>query len=391
MSVGSAMDALLVSSEFPPGPGGIGTHAWHVARQLQARGWEVRVLTPQDYVPVEEAERFNAEQPFGVVRAPSGKGALRNGVQRLRALRRLTQGRRPDVLVASGDRAVWLAALGRPAGVPFVAFGHGTEFGSPRGWGARVSRWSFGRADLLVCVSEFTRDLVLAAGVRSRCIKVVPNGADDARFRVLPEPDAERCRRRWGLHGRRVLLTVGQVSERKGQDTVIRAMPEVLKSVPEALYLIVGLPSRESEYARLARELGVDEHVRFLGRREPDEVVELLNVADLFVMTSRTTPSGDCEGFGIAAVEAALCGKPAIVSEGSGLVEAIEHGRTGLAVPPDDAAATASAIVRLLTDAPMRERMGVAALERAQSEQTWAHRGEQYDHLLREVVAHKRR
>ncbi len=75
-----------------------------------------------------------------------------------------------------------------------------------------------------------------------------------------------------------------------------------------------------------------------------------MSVADVFVMTSRHANDGDFEGYGIAVIEAALCGTPAVVSDNAGLVEAISPGTTGLTVPPDDPAATSNAILSLLGD-----------------------------------------
>src|SRR5205823_4374587 len=100
--------------------------------------------------------------------------------------------------------------------------------------------------------------------------------------------------------------------ERKGQDNVIRALPAILRRIPNAHYYMVGLPTLREPLEQLASEIGVCDNVHFVGRAETADVVRWLNACDLFVMTSRTTANGDCEGFGIAVVEAALCGKPAV-------------------------------------------------------------------------------
>jgi phosphatidylinositol alpha-1,6-mannosyltransferase len=106
-------------------------------------------------------------------------------------------------------------------------------------------------------------------------------------------------------------------------------------------------------------------------------------------MTSRHTPGGDFEGYGIAVVEAALCGKPAVVSDNSGLAEAVSPGKTGLVVPQDSPGAVAEAVTNLLLDDRQRLTMGQAARARALSEQTWQRRAEQYHHLLADLVASK--
>ena len=221
------------------------------------------------------------------------------------------------------------------------------------------------------------------AGMQPRSGRVIPNGGEETQFRVLPDAETDGFRRNLGLGEGRILLTVGNVSERKGQDIVIRALPRVLKSFPQTHYLIVGLPTKRRELEALALELGVRKHVHLFGKVSNDELVRYLNSCDVFLLTSRHAHDGDCEGYGIAVVEAALCGKPAIVSSGSGLAEAIVHDQTGFAVPEGDVRATAEAILVMLSDDELRERMGQAAFQRASHEQTWSSRVKEYDELLR--------
>jgi phosphatidyl-myo-inositol dimannoside synthase len=376
---------LFLSREFPPGPGGIGTHAWQLSVHLAGLGWEVSVISPQDYAADADIETFNAAQPFPMTRLPSGRSPVVEALHRRKVLARRIREWSPDVLVASGQRSVWLAGAVARGSMAWVAVAHGSEFG-----GGRLSRsataWAFGRATKVVCVSQFTRRVMEGAGVRPRGVAVIPNGADAGRFHLVPSPEVEAFRAQHGLGASRVLVTVGQVTERKGQDVVIRAMPRLLHSVPDALYLIVGMPTRQAELMSLAISLGVSERVRFLGRIGSDDLVRCLNAADVFVMTSRRTAAGDCEGFGIAVVEAALCGKPAVVSDNSGLAEAISDGETGLGVPENDSDATADALGRLLSDGVLRARMAHAALDRAHTEQTWDIRAREYDVLLRGLL-----
>jgi phosphatidylinositol alpha-1,6-mannosyltransferase len=151
-------------------------------------------------------------------------------------------------------------------------------------------------------------------------------------------------------------------------------------------YAIVGMPTRGEDIRRLAAELGVAERVHLLGRLDDARLVRVLNAADLFAMTSRHTADGDFEGYGIAVVEAALCGLPSVVSSGSGLSEAVVDGQTGLCVPQEDPCATAAAMRELMEDTERRRAMGQAARRRAEAEQTWDRRMPIYDALLREVA-----
>src|SRR5690606_38350334 len=383
------MRLLLLTTEFPPGPGGIGTHAFQVARQLTRLGWDITVFAAQDYAAEDEIAAFTAAQPFRVIRWASQRGTLANFADRWRLVNSHLRGWQPDAALASGSRSVWLMSglAARHPGLRWAAVGHGTEFQLARWWERALTRWAFRRADAVICVSEFTRRRMRQAGIQPRVEVVIPNGADPGLFKVLPGECVAHVKEQLGLQGAHLLVTVGNVTQRKGQDIVIRALPEILKQAPNTHYLIVGLPTLQQAYEALARELGVAEHVRFLGRVDAKTLVEVLNAADVFVMTSRHTETGDFEGYGIAVVEAALCGKPAVVSDNSGLVEAVGVGRTGLAVPQDDPAATARAVLVLLTDPGKRARMGEAARARALSEQTWEMRAAEYDRVLRGIVA----
>jgi phosphatidylinositol alpha-1,6-mannosyltransferase len=378
---------LIVATEFPPGPGGIGTHAYELARHLSRHGWDVVVLASQDYVTDAEIEAFNAVQPFRVVTwRRTGAGPLRI-LGRVASLSRLLRDAAPDVAVGSGSRAVIACAEAcRRSSVAWIAVGHGTEFGS-RGVRAAALRAAFRRAAVVVLVSEYTRRLFDAFGVRGPRVAVVPNGADPERFRPMPDDEVRTALSGVGLPAGRLLITVGNVTRRKGQDVVVRALPAILERVPEAQYVLAGLPTDIDAIRRTAAECGVEGRVHLVGRLAPEAIVAALNASELFVLTSRRTPSGDVEGYGIAAVEAALCGRPAIVSSGSGLEEAIVAGETGLSVPADDPAATAAAAISLLSDHERMRRMGEAARRRALGEQTWSRRVEAYAELLDGLAA----
>lgn len=346
------------------------------------------VLTAQDYASEEEIRAFNRAQPFRVERLRRIPGAPVEAVYRLfRGVGHIRR-TRPDLLVATGERAVQVAGILAPLHrIPWIAVGHGGEFGTPSRFAHAVVRRMYSRATAVVCVSEFTRRFMEEREIRPRRVFVVPNGADDRRFRLVDRREIDAVIQRLGLPApSQFILTVGNVCDRKGQEIVIRALPEVLKRVPEAHYLVVGLPTIAKRLGGIARELGVERHVHFLGRLDPDSVRALMNLADVFAMTSRRTLDGDFEGFGIAVVESALCGTPAVVTAGSGLSEAIEDGRTGIAVPEGDVGRVAAAVERLLSDEALRRRMGEDARCRALSEQTWTRRAGEFEEILRGLV-----
>ncbi len=376
------MRLLLLSSEFPPGPGGIGTHAHQIAVQMLKLGWGVMVISPQDYSSHEEIDDFNNQLPFPILRMRPISHAPMEALYRWRKASQCIKEWNPDLLVASGTRPVWLTAcLSRRYGKPWVAIGHGTEFGLTKSWERLLTKWSFQQANAVICVSNFTWKRMLSSGIYPQYGKVIPNGADSNRFRTLPETEVSDFRASLSLHGALLLLTVGNVTPRKGQDVVIRAMPYILKEIPDVHYLIVGIPTNRDEFQNLARELGVANHVHFIGKADSETVVRFLNSCDIFLMTSKHTEEGDFEGYGIAVVEAALCGKPAIVSSNSGLVEAIIDKHTGFVVPEADEFATAQRVIQLLKNQNLRHQMGESARTNSYNIQTWEHRAKEY-HLV---------
>src|ERR1700682_469135 len=188
------MRLLFVASEFPPGPGGIGTHAYQVSRNLARLGWEVAVVASQDYALEDEITSFNQSQPFPIERLRPVSFAPLEAIYRWRVLSRWIREWRPDIVLASGARSTWLVAFAaRIMNFPWVAIGHGSEFKLPTAWEQRLIHWSFQRASAAVCVSRYTWRRMLEAKIKPRAGTVIPNGADGEQFRILPLPESSDC------------------------------------------------------------------------------------------------------------------------------------------------------------------------------------------------------
>lgn len=376
------MRLLLVASEFPPGPGGIGAHAFHLASQLSRMAWDVVVAAPQHRATDAQAAAFNRELPFTLISL--GRSALAVSALATHAvtLDSLADEVNPDILMASGDSPMYLTdLLASRKKLPWIAVEHGRR---PPHWELWLKKRACSRASAVICVSDFTKRELLSMGVHPKAVEVIRHGADTATFRVLTEPETEETRKQYGIHRSRVILTVGEVCERKGQDVVIRAMPEILKTIPNATYLCVGMPTERARFEKLAASLNVSGRVHFLGAVTSDRLVRLLNCTDVFALTSRRTRD-QWEGFGVTVVEAALCGVPAIVAADCGLEDAIDNGVTGIAVPQDTPDITAHAIMTLLADETLRLRLGLAARDRAVRVQSWRTCAIRYDALLRKL------
>lgn len=382
------MRLLILSSEFPPGPGGIGTHAYQLACSFSSQGEEVLVVTSQDYASEEEISAFNARQSFAVRRLARNLQPIRKLRSWIRTFREALRVFSPDLVLSSGSRSIWLCGwVLNKKQTPWVVAGHGSEFGVGESLNSWLTRHACNRANAIICVSEYTRRRLDTFGVRRPFITVIHNGADSGFFQTQPEERIQQFRRDQGAEGRFVLLTVGNLTERKGQAEVIRALPVVLEKHPEVVYWMAGLPTQQVQLQNLAERLGVKDNIRFWGRVSMPTLLDLYNAADLFLMTSQDLPTGDFEGYGIAVIEAALCGKTSIVSRDSGLAEAVVDGVTGVLVPQGDTQVLSNRITQLIEEPEYLHRLAQAAKSRAQKSQTWDQVGRQYLDLLERIKA----
>jgi glycosyltransferase involved in cell wall biosynthesis len=168
------------------------------------------------------------------------------------------------------------------------------------------------------------------------------------------------------------VLSVADQTPKKALDVLVRAFPAVAAAHPSLVLVLVGDPRLQAELEALADALGVRDRVRITGRRPPRVVARLLRDARLFALPSRQEP------FGIAAVEALALGAPTVVTAVEGLREVLRDGVTGLHVPPDDAAALATAMLRLLGDDRLRARLSAAGRADVRERFDWRSTGAAY-------------
>lgn len=330
-------NVLILSSEFPPGPGGIGNHAYSLASGLHRAGHQVRVLTLRRNFS--EEKRFDALAPFVIDRFDSGKpfGKLRQVIRAIHSMSK--QG--PLVVIASGmAMLVFAGAYARMAGkgnMRFVLVAHGIDI-NPSGRLLRtVIMFAIRGFDMVIPVSSYTASRI--KGVPPNKIQVINNGFDPSKFEVAWTPVEKK--------GSPSLITVGSVTFRKGQENVVRALPALVKVFPGVHYHMVGVEQDKDKIISIASTLGVGERITFHGVLSDEQLKSQLMASDVFVMLSNHDPSGDFEGFGIAVLEANHLGLPAIGSRESGLADAIDDGQSGLLINPRDVDALVEAVYKI--------------------------------------------
>ena len=177
---------------------------------------------------------------------------------------------------------------------------------------------------------------------------------------------------------------------RKGHDVMIRALPQILKNIPDVCYLIVGSGPAKPMLEELTFSMGVQGNVIFLENVGDAELPSIYGVCDVFVMLSRANIEAcDVEGFGIVYIEANACGKPVIAGKSGGIADAVVDGETGLLVPPDSPETLAESICRVLTHKEYAERLGQQGRERAIREFSWDAIADRVDRIMIAVASGK--
>jgi phosphatidylinositol alpha-1,6-mannosyltransferase len=182
-------------------------------------------------------------------------------------------------------------------------------------------------------------------------------GVDTERF--VPAARDPRARDQLGWHDRPVVLTVGRLQRRKGQDQMISALATVRRKVPDVLYAIVGDGEERGALEGQVARTGLGRHVQFLGEVSDDRLIECYQQCDLFALPNRQIGK-DIEGFGMVLLEAQACGKPVVAGASGGTAETMRIPETGRVVPCDTPEPLAALVADLLADPEGLARMGAA-------------------------------
>jgi phosphatidyl-myo-inositol dimannoside synthase len=356
---------LIVTNDFPPRRGGIQSFVHALATRLPAG-------TVTVYAPAwEGAAEFDAEQPFPVIRHPTSLMLPVPAVWRRAAAIAREHGCDTVLFGAAAPLGLITPALRRAGVTKVVAFTHGHEAGWAALPGARALLRRIGdEVDVLTYLSEYFRVRLaraLSPEAAKRMVRLAP-GVDMTTFR--PGAGGAAVRDRLGLVGRPVVICVSRIVPRKGQDTLIRAWPQVLAEVSDAALLLVGDGPYAPDLRRLAQRAGVGDSVVFTGPVPWPELPGYYDAADVFAMPCRTRRAGlDVEGLGIVYLEASATGLPVIGGDSGGAPDAILDGESGYVV--HDGPDVAARVIELLRDPGKARAMGQKGLAWVDREWRW--------------------
>ncbi len=347
---------VLPSFDFLPNRGGQQVYLYEIAQRL-SRDWQVLVITT---VPGD----LPAGHVFQRLLLPS-----QSVIGLWQTMRRLE----PQAILLGHAHPRLMLAATLIRGPGYAALAHGNDFlAAQNRWHRSLFNAMLRRAHPLFCHSQALAGRLRQLGCRSPV--VLHPGTDPDRFRPADEPPDLPT-----------LLSISRLVSRKGIDTVLQALPELLKSFPGLRYKIGGTGPDRSRLEQLAAELGVAHAVDFLGFIPDEQLPEVYRRATLFVMPSREEPArGSIEGFGIVFLEANASGIPVVAAASGGMADAVRDGETGFLVPPDDPRGLAQALRRLLSDVQLCRNMGRAGRKWVVEEMNWERVGQEMSaHLLK--------
>lgn len=368
------MKLLIYTHEFPPYLGGLATTSYKLARGIAGSGIDLTVLAPSYTAEDRDAD---IGLDCKVIRMPGLRSRAAGFIPFAEILLgrfylgRALRSERPDaVLFITEEAEAAGGLLGTFSFKPVVRVagsGITTCFYSRRPVKRLMSypmSRLYERAATIIAVSNNTKELLDSVGVPQEKISVVYNGVEDEMLsRGVDADRVAALRARYGLSANTaVLITVARVLPRKGQDTVIRALPGVIEKYPDIVYLVVGEGRYTDSFSNLARECGVGDKVIFTGGVTHEDTVSYLDLSDIFVMPNRFW-NNKIEGLPNALLEASARAKPVIAGRHGGSVEAVRHGESGLLVDGESVDEVREALLELLSDRTKARSMGVRGRE----------------------------
>lgn len=402
------IQCLLVTSIFPPLNGGSAVVYENLCRYAPVG--TITVLTSwRDYAtgkPIENWEESDKTAPYPIERIELLRPLAIQSKSRLHSLWsllihdiplktsilyktiKIVQSRKINVIcIGELNSGSWLGLICRWLfGCKIINYIHGEEVTTTTTYlfYGKSRKFYLQQADAIIAVSQFTRNaLIDLMDVSPPKICVIENGVDTRKF--VPGPKDSAIIQKYKIADKKILLTVGRLVERKGVDKTLYALPEIIKTIPNIHYLIVGTGEFQLRLEKIVAELSLEAYVTFTGRIPDEDLVKYYQTCDLFVMPNRELADHDTEGFGLVFLEANACKKAVIGGRAGGAVEAVQHEKTGLLVDGNNLDEIISAIITLLSDNNRRRDMEDTGYEIA-TNASWENKANRFFELCTSLL-----
>ena len=374
---------LCITNDFGPRAGGIETFVMGLLERLPRDSVIVYTSAQENSVAFDESW----QKDYGVEVIRDKSRILLPTLRVGKVVRKIARDKNITVTIFGAAAPLALLSQGlRRAGVEqIIALTHGHEVWWAKVWPFSLMMRRIGNGvDHLTYLGEFTRKQIskaLSHDARNAMIKIAP-GINTEHFR--PTSSAIALREDLGLSTKQVIVSVGRLVHRKGQDTLIDAMPEILRSIPDAHLLFVGEGPYRKELVKRAKKLSVLESITFLGRINYVDLPRYFCVGDIFAMPSRSRLAGlEVEGLGIVYLEASACGLPVIAGNSGGAPDAVLNDVTGFAVDGTSPSEVSRAAITLLSDPELVASMGAKGRQWVIDEWRWPIWEKRFSQLIR--------
>jgi len=324
---------LIITTEFPPGPGGIGNHAYNLAKFLKLNEINVTVLAVSDFVSEDEKKEFDRKQDFKIIRFERYNSKLRTYRERISLIRKKVREENYSNIIFSGMSSLMSLLLLRrlKSNSNFISIAHGGEINAKSFFEKTIVNRALKNSDLIIPVSRYSGTKI-DGNIDRKKMHVIPNGFDLDMSEVIQL----KAKVRKEINGAVRLVSVGSIWPRKGHHNVLNALPEIISDHPGTTYDIVGRESDTSLCRKYFNDEKLKDSIKIHGQISNENMYAVLNSSDIFILLSETQPGGDFEGFGIAVIEANYFGLPSIGSLDSGMEDSVKDGESGILVNPRD-------------------------------------------------------
>lgn len=374
------MRHIFVTQDYGPDRGGMARRHVELVRRFSNESERMEVST----VRIAGDTNFDRGEHYRINRQPFHFREANRFTRQLRWARWLTRysNSRIDVMHCGNIRPAGYAVLWTRMrlGIPYIVYVNGGDLLREREKGRRstfkrrtsreILENAAGVAATSQWVADLTAEVMREAGVMNPPpIAALGLGTDPGNFSA--SRDTGGLRAKWGIGTDPVILTVARLVPHKGQDVVVRALPELSAEFPNLKYVVVGEGHDETRLREIAIEIGVQDRVIFAGALSEADLPEAYATSTIYAGPSRVDNEINVEGFGISFLEASASGLPVVAGDSGGVRSAVRNRETGVVLPPRDVDAWTAALSELLRSSDKRKAFGDAGRKAVEDHYNW--------------------
>lgn len=357
--------SLLITLDFPPQKGGVANYLANISKNISAN--KIVVLANKH----EQAPSFDSQQDYKIIRKNLYyKNFWPHWLKIYFIAKEIIKKEKTQQIIISHILPIGYITL--LLNKPFFTILHGYDIllAQKSIWKKIWLKLILKKSKHIIVNSNFTKEQVLKAKIKPNKITILYPCPNIAANNLKPSK-SQIIKKELNLDNKKILISVGRLTKRKGYDKVIESLPAVIKEIPNLIYLIIGEGEYKNELEKQAEQLQIRGNLIFLENISNTNLPYYYDLADIFIMPSRIENKTDVEGFGIVYLEANLFAKPVIAGQSGGVADAVIDNQTGILVDPQNCSAISQAILKLFRNQNLMNKLGVQGQKRVKKEFQW--------------------